>query len=54
VAWGIALNLSFGPAKPGATEGLANRGLGPLQKANAWLIVAIGAYLTLSGTLGVI
>ena len=27
---------------------------GPLQKANAWLIVGIGAYLTLSGSLGVI
>jgi cytochrome c-type biogenesis protein len=126
----IPLNLSFGPAKPGATEGLANRGLpgafllgvlfavtfcptsaalffgsllplsltapaqwplfviyglatavpvavvalavlfgaqagaevvgglqrwqGPLQKVNAWLIVAVGAYLTLSGTFGVI
>lgn len=126
----IPLKLNFGPAKPGATEGLANRGLpgafllgvlfavtfcptsaalffgsllplslsaptqlplfviyglatavpvaivalavlfgaqagarvvgglqrwqGPLQTANAWLIVAIGAYLTLSGTLDVI
>lgn len=126
----IPLKLSFGPAKPGATEGLADRGLlgafllgvlfavtfcptsaalffgsllplsltaptqlplyvvyglatavpvavvalavlfgaqagakvvvgvqrwqGPLQTANAWLIVGIGAYLTLSGSLGVI
>lgn len=126
----IPLRLSFGPAKPGATEGLANRGLpgafllgvlfaltfcptsaalffgsllplsltapaqlplfviyglatavpvtivalavlfgaqagadvlggvqrwqGPLQTANAWLIVAIGTYLTLSGTLKLI
>jgi len=25
---------------------------GPVQTANAWLIVAIGAYLTLSDTLG--
>lgn len=126
----IPLNLSFGPAKPGTTEGLANRGLpsafllgvlfavtfcptsaalflgsllplaltaqtqlplfviyglatavpvavvalavlfgaqagarlvgglqrwqGSLQTANAWLIVAIGTYLTLSGTLGVV
>ena len=126
----IPLNLSFGPARPGTTEGLANRGLpgafllgvlfavtfcptsaalffgsllplsmsastqlplfvvyglatavpvaivalavlfgaqagarvvgglqrwqGPLQTANAWLIVAIGAYLTLAGTLGAI
>lgn len=126
----IPLNLNFGPAKPGATEGLANRGLpgafllgalfaitfcptsaalffgsllplslttptqlplfviyglatalpvavvalavlfgaqagaklvGGLQRwqralqiANGWLIVVIGIYLTLSGTLGVI
>jgi cytochrome c biogenesis protein CcdA len=126
----IPLNLNFGPARPGATEGLANRGLpgafllgvlfaitfcptsaalffgsllplsltaptqlplfviyglatalpvavvalavlfgaqagatlvgglqrwqGVLQTANGWLIVAIGIYLTLSGTLGVI
>jgi len=27
---------------------------GPLQTANAWLVVAIGGYLTLSGTLGLI
>lgn len=126
----IPLNLSFGPAKPSTTEGLANRGLpsafllgvlfavtfcptsaalflgsllplaltaqtplplfviyglatavpvavvalavlfgaqagarlvgglqrwqGSLQTANAWLIVAIGTSLTLSGTLGVV
>jgi cytochrome c biogenesis protein CcdA len=126
----IPLNLNFGPAKPGATEGLADRGLpgafllgvlfaitfcptsaalffgsllplsltaptqlpvfviyglatalpvafvalavlfgaqagatlvgglqrwqGVLHTANGWLIVAIGTYLTLSGTLGVI
>lgn len=96
----IPLNLNFGPAKPGATDGLANRGLpgafllgplfviyglatalpvavvalvvpfgvqagaalvgglqrwqGALQTANGWLLVAIGIYLTLSGTLDVI
>jgi hypothetical protein len=27
---------------------------GPLQTVNAWLIVAIGTYLTLSGTLKLI
>lgn len=129
LAW-IPLRLNFGPAKPGATEGLADRGLpgafllgllfaltfcptsaalffgsllplaltsptqlplfviyglatavpvgvvalavlvgasagarlvggiqrwqGPLQTVNAWLIVAIGTYLTLSGTLKLI
>lgn len=89
----IPLSLNVGPAKPGATEGLANRGLPgalllgvlfavtfcptsaalffgsllplSLTAASRWplfvvfglataVAVAIGAYLTLSGTLGVI
>ena len=50
----VALAVPFGAqAGDPSLRGL-QRWQGPLQTANAWLIVAIGVYLTLSGTLGVI
>jgi len=50
----VALALLFGAQAGAKIVGGVERWQGPVQTANAWLIVAIGAYLTLSGTLGLI
>jgi cytochrome c biogenesis protein CcdA len=50
----LALAVLFGAQAGAEVVGGLQRWQGPLQKVNAWLIVAVGAYLTLSGTFGVI
>ena len=50
----VALLVLLGASGGAKVLGGLERWQGPLQTANGWLIVAIGAYLTLSGTLGVI
>lgn len=50
----VALAVLFGAQAGARVVGGLQRWQGPLQTANAWLIVGIGAYLTLSGSLGVI
>jgi hypothetical protein len=48
------LAVLFGAQAGARLVGGLQRWQGPLQTANAWLIVGIGAYLTLSGSLGLI
>jgi cytochrome c biogenesis protein CcdA len=50
----VALAVLFGAQKGATLVGGLQRWQGVLQTTNGWLIVAIGIYLTLSGTLGVI
>ena len=50
----VALLVLLGASGGAKVLGGLERWQGPLQTANGWLIVGIGAYLTLSGTLGVI
>ncbi len=50
----IALALLFGAQTGARLVGGVQRWQGALQTGNAWLIVAIGVYLTLSGTLGLL
>jgi cytochrome c biogenesis protein CcdA len=50
----VALAVLFGAQSGARVVGGLQRWQGPLQAANAWLIVGIGAYLTLSASLGVL
>ena len=50
----VALAVQLGASTGARLVGGIQRWQGPLQAVNAWLIVAIGAYLTLSGTLKLI
>jgi cytochrome c biogenesis protein CcdA len=50
----VALAVLFGAQAGANVLGGVQRWQGPLQTVNAWLIVAIGAYLTLSGSLRLI
>lgn len=50
----VALAILFGAQAGARVLGGVQRWQEPLQTVNAWLIVGIGAYLTLSGSLGMI
>jgi hypothetical protein len=50
----VLFAITFCPTSAALLVGGLQRWQGPLQTANARLIVAIGANLTLSGSLGVI
>jgi cytochrome c biogenesis protein CcdA len=50
----VALAVLVGASSGAGLVGGIQRWQGPLQTVNAWLIVAIGTYLTLSGTLKLI
>ena len=50
----VALAVLFGAQAGARVLGGVRRWQGPLQIVNAWLIVGIGVYLTLSGPLGLV
>jgi hypothetical protein len=50
----VALAVLFGAQAGAKVLGGVQRWQEPLQSVNAWLIVGIGAYLTLSGPLGLV